>query len=178
MEMKEIRLEQLLMAMPNAGKRAEKFLPYLNKYAQEFEINTPLRWAHYLAQIAHESGELRYTKEIASGKAYEGRKDLGNTHKGDGVKYKGRGLIQITGRANYSKYAGYCGYDVVEKPGLLEQPLGATRSSMWIFDTFGCNELADEDNLKAIRRKINGGYKGLDKCEEYLKRSKRALNIS
>lgn len=178
MEMKEIRLEQLLMAMPNAGKRAEKFLPYLNKYAQEFDINTPLRWAHYLAQIAHESGELRYTKEIASGKAYEGRKDLGNTHKGDGVRYKGRGLIQITGRANYRKYAGYCGYDVVEQPELLEQPLGATRSSMWIFDTFGCNKLADEDNLKVIRRKINGGYNGLDKCEEYLKKSKRALNIS
>ncbi len=178
MEMKEIRLEQLLMAMPNAGKRAEKFLPYLNRYAEEFEINTPLRWAHYLAQIAHESGELRYTKEIASGKAYEGRKDLGNTHKGDGVRYKGRGLIQITGRANYRKYAGYCGYDVVEQPELLEKPLGATRSSMWIFDTFGCNELADEDNLKAIRRKINGGYKGLEKCEEYLKKSKRALNIS
>lgn len=178
MEMKEIRLEQLLMAMPNAGKRAEKFLPYLNRYAEEFEINTPQRWAHYLAQIAHESGELRYTKEIASGKAYEGRKDLGNTHKGDGVRYKGRGLIQITGRANYSKFTKYCGYDVVEQPELLEQPLDATRSSMWIFDTFGCNELADEDNLKAIRRKINGGYNGLEKCEEYLKRSKRALNIS
>ena len=66
----------------------------------------------------------------------------------------------------------------MEQPELLEKPLGATRSSMWIFDTFGCNELADEDNLKAIRRKINGGDKGLEKCEEYLKRSKRALNIS
>ena len=169
---------QLVKVMTNAGSRADTYLPIINGWAEHFHINTPLRMAHYLAQIAHESGELRYTKEISSGKAYEGRKDLGNTQQGDGVKYKGRGLIQITGRANYRKYAGYCGYDVVEKPELLEQPLGATRSSMWIFDSFGCNELADEDNLKAIRRKINGGYKGLDKCEEYLKRSKRALNIS
>lgn len=91
MEMKEIRLEQLLMAMPRAGERAEIFLPYLNRFAVEFGIDTPLRWAHYLAQIAHESGELRYTQEIASGKAYEGRKDLGNTRKGDGARYKGRG---------------------------------------------------------------------------------------
>ena len=174
----KVTREQILEIMPNAKAKVDAFLPYINGYAEAFQIDTPKRMAHFLAQIAHESGELRYTKEIASGKAYEGRKDLGNTHKGDGVRYKGRGLIQITGRANYSKYAGYCGYDVVEKPGLLEQPLGATRSSMWIFDTFGCNELADEDNLKAIRRKINGGYKGLDKCEEYLKRSKRALNIS
>lgn len=176
--LKEIRLEQLLMAMPSAGKRAEKFLPYLNKYAKEFEIDTPLRWAHYLAQIAHESCELKYTKEIASGKAYEWRKDLGNTHKGDGVRYKGRGLIQITGRANYSKYAKYCGYDVVKEPELLEKPLGATRSSMWIFSTFGCNKLADEDDLKAIRKKINGGYNGLEQCEVYLLKAKRALNIS
>ena len=178
MEMKEIRLEQLLMAMPRAGKRAETFLPYMNRYAEEFEINTPLRWAHYLAQIAHESCELKYTKELASGKAYEGRKDLGNTHKGDGVRYKGRGLIQITGRANYDRYKDYCGYDVVKQPELLEKPLGSTRSSMWVFDTFGCNELADEDNLKAIRKKINGGYNGLDACEKYLVRAKRALNIS
>ena len=169
---------QLLKVMPNAGSRADTYLPIINGWSEHFHINTPLRMAHYLAQIAHESGELRYTKELASGRAYEGRKDLGNTQQGDGVKYKGRGLIQITGRANYRKYAGYCGYDVVEKPELLEKPLGATRSSMWIFDSFGCNELADEDNLKAIRRKINGGYNGLDKCEEYLKRSKRALNIS
>lgn len=170
--------EQLAKIMPNAGSRIDTYLPIINGWSEHFRINTPLRMAHYLAQIAHESGELRYTKELASGRAYEGRKDLGNTHKGDGVRYKGRGLIQITGRVNYSKYAKYCGYDVVKKPELLEQPTGATRSSMWIFDTFGCNELADEDNLKAIRKKINGGYNGLDKCEEYLKRSKRALNIS
>lgn len=120
---------------------------------------------------------MRYTKELASGKAYEGRKDLGNTQQGDGVKYKGRGLIQITGRANYQKYANYCGFDVVSTPELLERPFGATKSSMWVFDTFGCNELADQDNLKAIRRKINGGYRGLAECEKYLKRAKEVLKI-
>ena len=93
------------------------------------------------------------------------------------MKYKGRGLIQITGRANYRKYANYCGFDVVGSPELLERSLGATKSSMWVFDTFGCNELADQDNLKAIRRKINGGYNGLAACEKYLKRAKASLKI-
>lgn len=168
---------QLLKVMPNAGSRADTYLPIINGWAEHFHINTSLRMAHYLAQIAHESGELRYTKELASGRAYEGRKDLGNTQQGDGVKYKGRGLIQITGRANYRKYANYCGFDVVGSPELLERSLGATKSSMWVFDTFGCNELADQDNLKAIRRKINGGYNGLAACEKYLKRAKEALKI-
>lgn len=168
---------QLLQVMPNAGSRADTYLPIINGWAEHFLINTKIRMAHYLAQIAHESGELRYTKELASGRAYEGRKSLGNTQPGDGVKYKGRGLIQITGRANYRKYANYCGFDVVGTPELLERPLGATKSSMWVFDTFGCNELADKDNLKAIRRKINGGYKGLTVCKKYLKRAKEALEI-
>lgn len=177
-EMKEIRLEQLIIAMPNAGERAEKFLPYMNRFAKEFGIDNPLRWAHYLAQIAHESGELRYTQEIASGKAYEGRKDLGNTQKGDGVKYKGRGLIQLTGRANYAKYKKFCGFDVVANPELLEKPLGATRSSMWYWQTHGLNELADTDDIKKITRKINGGTNGLESREKFLTRAKRALNIS
>ena len=163
--------------MPNAGSRADTYLPIINGWAEHFHINTPLRMAHYLAQIAHESGELRYTKELASGKAYEGRKSLGNTQPGDGVRFKGRGLIQITGRANYSAYANYCGFDVVRCPELLERPLGATKSSMWVFQKFGCNELADADNLKAIRKRINGGFNGLAQCEVYLERAKKALKV-
>lgn len=176
--MTKVTKEMLAAIMPLAGFRIDSFISYINGYAESFNINTDLRMAHYLAQIAHESGELHYTKELASGKAYEGRKDLGNTHKGDGVKYKGRGLIQITGRANYQKYAKFCGFDVVTVPELLERPLGATKSSMWVFDTFGCNELADKDNLKAIRKKINGGYNGLDECKKYLDRAKKALKVS
>lgn len=163
--------------MPNAGSRIDTYLPIINGWSDHFRINTPLRMAHYLAQIAHESGELRYTKELASGRAYEGRKDLGNTQQGDGVKYKGRGLIQITGRANYEKYAKYCGFDVVSTPELLERPLGAVKSSMWYWNLHGLNRLADQDQLKAITKAINGGYNGLAERERYLKRAKQALEI-
>ena len=148
---------QLAQIMPNAGSRIDSYLGYINGWADHFEINTTLRMAHFLAQIAHESGELRYTREIASGRAYEGRKDLGNTQQGDGVKYKG--------------------FDVVSTPELLERPLGAVKSSMWYWQAHGCNELADGDNLRAITKKINGGYNGIAQRREYLKRAKLALEI-
>lgn len=166
---------QLLAIMPNARNRVDRFLPYLNRLLDEFHINTPRRVQHYLAQIAHESGELRYTREIASGWAYEGREDLGNTRKGDGVRFKGRGLIQITGRKNYEAYKDYCGFDVVGKPELLEQPLGAVRSSMWVFQKFGCNDLADQDDIMAITRRINGGLNGIIDRKMYLKRAKTVI---
>lgn len=172
-----ITKEQLIKIMPHAKSRADQYINYINGYAKDFGITTPLRMAHYLAQIAHESGELRYTQEIASGKAYEGRKDLGNTKKGDGVRFKGRGLIQITGRANYTAYAAFCGFDVVGNPELLERPLGAVRSSMWFWDKHGLNALADKDNIRAITRKINGGYNGLEDREMYLVRAKSTLGV-
>lgn len=169
---------QIKAIMPNAATRYSKFLPFINKFSSEFGIDTPLRMAHYLAQIAHESGELRYTKEIASGVAYEGRKDLGNINKGDGVKFKGRGLIQITGRANYEAYKKYCGFDVVSNPSFLELPLGAVRSSMWFFAVYkNLNKCADADDVETITKRINGGLNGYDSRKEYLRRAKKALNI-
>lgn len=173
----EVTREQLLKIMPNAKSRVDKFLVYINRYSAEFDISTALRMAHYLAQIAHESAELKHTRELASGKAYEGRKDLGNTRPGDGARYKGRGLIQLTGRANYEKYKDYCGFDVVEKPELLEQPLGATRSSMWYWHTHGLNRYADIDDVKLVTKRINGGYNGLASRQKYLTRAKAALGI-
>lgn len=168
---------QMAAIMPNAGARIDTYLPIINGWAEHFRINTKLRMAHYLAQIAHESGELRYTRELASGRAYEGRKDLGNTKAGDGIKFKGRGLIQITGRANYTAYMRYCKFDVVTNPELLERPLGAVKSSMWYWNIHGLNRLADQDNFKAITKVINGGYNGLAEREKYLERAKRALEI-
>ena len=173
----EITAEQIKKIMPTAGARAEKYVTVINKWSSHFGIDTPLRMAHWLAQVAHESGEFLFTKELASGKAYEGRKDLGNTQKGDGVKYKGRGLIQITGRANYAAYSKYCGYDVVAKPELLEQPVGAVKSAMWYWQTRGLNALADKDDVLTITKRINGGTNGLASRKAYLARAKQLFNI-
>ena len=173
----EITAKQLTDIMPLAQKKAATYVPIINKWSPTFDITTPQRMAHFLAQIAHESGELRYTKELASGRAYEGRKDLGNTKKGDGVRYKGRGLIQITGRANYKKYADFCGFDVVAKPELLELPLGATKSAMWYWQTRGLNAWADKDDVLTITKRINGGTNGLASRKAYLARAKQVFNI-
>ena len=173
----EITAKQLTDIMPLAAKKAATYVPIINKWSSHFDIDTPMRMAHWLAQIAHESAELRYTKELASGKAYEGRKDLGNTQKGDGVRYKGRGLIQITGRANYAAYAKFCGYDVVAKPELLEQPVGAVKSAMWYWQTRGLNAWSDKDDVLTITKRINGGLNGLASRKAYLARAKQVFNI-
>lgn len=149
----------------------------LDRYFDEFDISTPLRKAHFIAQVAHESAGFLYTEEIASGAKYEGRKDLGNTQKGDGVKFKGRGLIQLTGRSNYQRYKQFCGYDVVSKPTLLSQPVGAIRSAMWFWQTHGLNELADADSFLAITKRINGGTNGLESRRKFLNNAKKALKL-
>ena len=92
--------------MPKAPeRRVREFVKSFNDYAPIFGITTALRAAHYIAQVAHETGQLQWLEELASGAQYEGRKDLGNVCKGDGKRFKGRGYLQTTGRANYRKYA-------------------------------------------------------------------------
>ena len=157
-----ISLEQLKQILPFAGKRADVFISPLNLAMDEFEITTPLRQAAFLAQIAHESGSLRYVREIASGSAYEGRKDLGNTQPGDGVKFKGRGLIQITGRSNYAAVSKSLGIDFIAHPELLETTDNATRSAAWWWKAHKLNELADQQLFDKITRVINGGTNGQD----------------
>lgn len=162
------------------GYKIGDIVRYLNKYAEEFDIDNAARWAHYLAQIAHESAEMRYTKELASGVAYDtGRlaKRLGNTPEadGDGQRYKGRGLIQLTGRANYEAYKKYCGFDIIKDPDLLAQPVGAIRSSMWFWRTNGLNQLADAGLFREITKKVNGGYNHIEKRHEYFLRAESVL---
>lgn len=152
--------EQLLKIMPYAKARATTFIDGLNATMDEFDINTPARKAAFLAQVGHESIQLRYVKELASGDAYEGRKDLGNTQVGDGVRYKGRGLIQITGRANMLTCGTALGLDLITHPELLEQPLNACRSAGWFWSTHGLNALADNGDFERITRRINGGTNG------------------
>lgn len=141
-------------------KLIDRFLDPINKTLEEFEINTPQRIRMFLAQIGHESGQLRYRKELASGAAYEGRKDLGNTKPGDGVRYKGRGLIQITGRNNYGLASLALGLPLLEKPELLEEDLNACRSAGWFWYKSNLNALADMGRFETITRRINGGMNG------------------
>ena len=172
----EITDAMLRSIMPNlpAAKR-QLYLPYLNKAMREFEIANYLRASAFLAQLAHESAELRYFQEIASGKAYEGRKDLGNTKPGDGVKYKGHGPIQITGRANHAACGKALGLDLINNPTLITQPPNAFRSAGWFWDSRGLNALADQRLFKAITKKINGGFNGLADRQKYYDRALRII---
>lgn len=136
--------EQLKSIYPNSTQvNRDKYLPFLNQYMSEFGINNTDRVAAFLAQIGHESAELRYAEEIASGAAYEGRKDLGNTFAGDGKRFKGRGLIQITGRSNYAQISKAFGVDFINNPQLLATPEYAVKSACWWWYNRKLNEKAD-----------------------------------
>lgn len=163
--------------------KAGIYAPIITKYSSDFGINTPLRMAHFLAQVLHESGNFLYTKELASGAAYDtGKKAiaLGNTPKadGDGQKYKGRGLIQITGTNNYRACGKYFGQDFLTHPELLEKPEWAFRSAGWFWQMAKCNDLADKGEIKRITIRINGGVNGIDNRIALLAKTKKAFGLN
>lgn len=173
-----LALDQLRAIMPSAGKRAEIFLASLNAAMEEFGIDTPARQAAFLAQVAHESGSLHYTRELASGAAYEGRADLGNTEPGDGVKFRGRGLIQITGRTNMSRCSLALYNDaqhLLDHPEILELPDPACRSAGWFWLAHHLNEPADRGEFERITRVINGGTNGLADRLAFYERAQKVL---
>jgi predicted chitinase/peptidoglycan hydrolase-like protein with peptidoglycan-binding domain len=154
--------------------------PGIQKTLANRNIDSPLRCAHFLAQIGHESGELRFREEIASGQAYEGRMDLGNTVSGDGRRFKGRGLIQLTGRANYTQY----GRAIDRESELLQHPESVASEvdlcvdvAGWYWAKRGLNALADADDLTAITKRINGGLNGLEDRRRLLTRVKSLLGV-
>lgn len=169
----------LLKILPNARSQAGVFVSALNSAMSSHRIDTPKRIAAFLAQVGHESGQLRYVREIwgptAAQRGYEGREDLGNTVAGDGSKYRGRGLIQVTGRANYAKCGKALGLDLINYPELLEQPQWAAESAAWFWEVNGLNELADRDQFQTITRRINGGLNGLADRLEIWERAKAVL---
>ncbi|MEM9826551.1 MAG: chitinase [Planctomycetota bacterium] len=160
--------------------RVNKFAPHLLRQMNQAKMNTRLRRAHFLAQIGHESGGLRYTEELASGEAYEGRKDLGNTETGDGKKFKGRGLIQLTGRENYKRFsdsripqADYVDFTTGSNAKkIASSPLLSVEVSIWFWERHKLSKLADSDDLLAITKKINGGTNGLADRRRRLARAK------
>lgn len=152
------------------GQVPDGVISQIPETAKKFNITTNLRLAHFLSQCAHESGEFKWVVEFASGKAYEGRKDLGNTEPGDGPKFKGRGYIQLTGRANYKKFSQFCGEDCVKNPDLVatKYPM---MSAAYFFDSNKlwaiCDKGSSEADVKAVTKRVNGGYNGLEDRQKH-----------
>ena len=151
----------------------------INLTLHRYEINTAERIAAFLAQVGHESGRLLYARETwgptAAQQRYEGRSDLGNIQRGDGKRYMGRGLIQITGRANYQQVSDALGVDFVSNPELLESTLYASLSAGWYWDSRRLNRWADSGDFERITRRINGGVNGLEDRYALLEAAREAV---
>jgi putative chitinase len=151
----------------------------LDKYCPEYEINTHLRLAHFLAQACHETEGFRFLKEIwgptPAQKGYETRKDLGNCRPGDGKLYCGRGVFQLTGRANYEATGAALQLPLEVEPDLACDPMISVRIACHYWQTRSINHPADADNLILVTRLINGGSNGLADREACLARAKEVL---
>ncbi|TSD78709.1 glycoside hydrolase family 19 protein [Pseudomonas sp. KBS0710] len=180
--------QQLVKVLPRSRLKAGVFISALNTAMSHHQIITPERMAAFLAQIGHESGQLLYVRELGSDQ-YLSKYDtgtlaarLGNTPEadGDGQKYRGRGLIQITGRRNYlaCSQALFGDERLLQQPQLLEQPQWACESAAWFWQSNGLNELADKGQFTTITRRINGGLNGLDERLQLWARAKAVLGVS
>jgi predicted chitinase len=175
---------QLRQVMPHLTQaRLQEILEHLNRAMQSHGVDSMLRTAAFVAQLAHESAEFRFMEEIwgpiAAQLRYEPpgelARRLGNTEAGDGKRFKGRGPIQITGRFNYRKYGELLGIDLVEHPELAAQPAVGFQTAGLFWQSNGLNELADDEQFLAITKRINGGTNGLADREAYYLRAKSVL---
>ncbi len=147
--------------------------PRAERAMRGFDITTQKRAEMFLAQVLHESGGLQFFEEIASGTAYEGRRDLGNVHPGDGRRYKGRGPIQLTGRSNYKWAATLLGLPLEKHPEMASQHTIGWRIAGLYWESHGLNQLADQGKFVEITRRINGGENGLASRRAYLAKLQR-----
>jgi len=149
--------------------------PVLSPTLAAYQINSLLRIAHFLGQTAQESDAYCTTQEYADGSAYEGRKDLGNTQPGDGKRYKGRGLIQLTGRANYAKYGALLKLPLESNPEMAAQPALSLTVACEYWKQHNLNALADQDDIISITKRINGGLTGIDDRKTYVAKAKAVV---
>lgn len=182
-----MNLEQVMRSCGVSNARAAEFAEPIGEVMARYDIDTVTRKKHFLGQILHESGHLRYREELASGAAYEGRESLGNTRPGDGRRFKGRGLVQLTGRHNYALYNQSevpleKGLDVVQFPTLVATDIDLCCDvAGWYWKRNNLNALADSPELtetetcKAITKLINGGYNGLSDRLVLTQRARVAL---
>ncbi|MDB5967825.1 MAG: glycoside hydrolase family 19 [Hydrocarboniphaga sp.] len=167
---------------------------WINATCPAYEIDTPQEFSHFLAQACHETDHFNTLREYASGRAYEGRADLGNTQPGDGVRFKGRGIFQTTGRGNYLQLGIKQGRRdlFVNNPELLEQPEYAVWSACEYWTTRNLNDAANHADGDVLKKKykgnvidvspvefislsINGGYNGMDERKRFYAIAQRVL---
>lgn len=162
-----------------AKSRVGELWPYVEPCLNEFDIGTPLRQAAFFAQLAHESGKFRWFEELASGAAYEGRLDLGNEYEGDGMRFKGRGLIQLTGANNYKAYSQFAYGDenyLVDYPQVVAELPDAIRCAGWFWWKHSINGHADAQDFERITRIINGGLNGYEERIYYYHRALEVIH--
>lgn len=167
---------------PNAnGALLEKLAPALDAVLPIYDINTPLRLAHFLAQAAQETDGFKTLEEYggpAYFKRYDDRADLGNVNPGDGARYHGRGIFQLTGRANYRSVGKSLGVDLEGSPELAADPALSVRIACDYWKARGINAKADADDLEGVTRKINGGLNGLADRKTYLDRARPVVKVA
>lgn len=177
-----ISKEQFQKAAQLTPEQTEKWYSPVRDACLYYAINTPERIAAFIAQVGHESGGFKYVRELwgptAAQQRYEGRADLGNTQPGDGSRFRGRGLIQITGRSNYEQVSDALSIDFMNNPHELETPVNAAKSAAWYWSTRGCNALADAGKFDAVTRKINGGTNGMADRLARWDVAKKALGVT
>lgn len=147
----------------------------LNTHLPKFGLNNKTRVKHFLAQAAHETAGFKTFEEYASGVAYEGRKDLGNTQKGDGKRYKGRGIFQLTGRANYRTFGKKIGKDLESNPMLAGDAETSVLIALEYWNNRKLSALADKEDVTGITKKINGGLNGFEDRKKYLAKAEKIL---
>lgn len=182
--------EQLKKIMPGlTEKKSSELLPFLQAAMTEFAIEAPARAAAFLAQLAHESGQFRFMEELwgptAAQQRYEPQSPLattlGNTDPGDGRRFKGRGPIQITGRANYRRFGDLLGIQLIADPPRAALPELAFRIAALFWSKKGLNELADlatDDAFREITRRINGGFNGLEERRTFYAAARSVLGVT
>jgi putative chitinase len=180
------QLQSIMPSIPTA--RREALLPFLRAAMAEFAIETPARVAAFVAQLAHESGQFVFMEEIWGPTQAQRRYEpvstlaatLGNTESGDGKRFKGRGPIQITGRANYRRFGDLLGLDLVSDPARAAHPELAFRIAGLFWSKKGLSELADratDDAFREITRRINGGFNGLDDRRKFYAVARTVLGV-
>lgn len=169
---------KLLTTLGVASSKAKLYTPHLLKALEEGKINTKNRIQFFLAQVLHESANLYYFEEIASGADYEGRKDLGNIYPGDGKRFKGRGPIQLTGRSNYANAGKALGLDLIKNPTIVATPAVGFRTTVWFWVTNGLNGYADKNDFIGATKVINGGTNGLADRQSKLAKIKKYMKCA